>query len=185
MVRQNTAKLLTAQEDLTREAVRAKEELAARMSSGGSDSKIAELLDKVAALSRELLEEKKRNLKLLRELNKEKGVNKRPFMISEGRNQPEGKRSRTNLDGPSDITASLQRDSVKINLNLVRDKEGNTRREILQPSRKFPQTANQQKVVPQQALRINNKEKNLSRARDAHDALQLQPTRRKGLGLGF
>ncbi len=52
----------------------------ARTSSGGTDARIKELLDEVAALSEELLVERKRSLELLRELNREKDVNKRPLM---------------------------------------------------------------------------------------------------------
>ena len=66
-VRQSTAKLLMAQEELTNEAIKAKEELMARTSSGGADARIKELLDEVAALSEELLVERKKSLELFRE----------------------------------------------------------------------------------------------------------------------
>ena len=102
----------------------------ARIGSDGSDSRIKALKDEVAALSEELLAERKRSLELLRELNREKDVNKRPLMSREGSNQPDGKRSRTGLVESSGITISLHIDD-----------EGNTRREILQPSRKFPPPA--------------------------------------------
>jgi hypothetical protein len=55
IVKQSTAKLLMAQEELTNEAIKAKEELMARTSSGGTDARIMGLLDEVAALSEELL----------------------------------------------------------------------------------------------------------------------------------
>ncbi len=117
---------------MTKEAIKAKEELMPRTSSGGADARVKELLDEVAALSEELLVERKKSLELLRELNREKDVNKRPLMPREGMNQPDGKRSRTGLVESSGITISLHIDD-----------EGNTRREILQPSRKFPPPASQ------------------------------------------
>jgi hypothetical protein len=113
----------------------------ARTGSGGTDARIKGLLDEVAALSEELLVERKRSLELLRELNREKDVNKRPLMLRDGRNQPDGKRSRTELVESSDISASTRGEGVTIDLH--RDDEGNTRREILQPSRKFPPPASQ------------------------------------------
>jgi hypothetical protein len=141
IVRQSTAKLLMAQEELTTEAIKAKEELMARTGSGGTDARIKGLLDEVAALSEELLAERKRSLELLRELNRDKDVNKKPLMLRDGRNQPDGKRSRTDLVESSDISASTRGESVTINLH--RDDEGNTRREVLQPNRKFPPPASQ------------------------------------------
>jgi hypothetical protein len=74
IVRQSTAKLLMAQEELTNEAIKAKEELVARTGSGGTDARKKGLLDEVAALSEELLVERKKSLELLRELNREKDL---------------------------------------------------------------------------------------------------------------
>jgi hypothetical protein len=59
---------VAAQKELTNTAIKAKEDLAARMGPVQLDSRVAELLLKVTTLSRELLEEKKKSLKLYEEL---------------------------------------------------------------------------------------------------------------------
>jgi hypothetical protein len=133
MVRTSTAKLLLAQEELTQEAIRAKQEISTTIGSCGPETRIGQLLEQVTVLTRELLEMKRKNLELTRELRDEKEkFNKRPLLPGDDIDQPDGKRVRADLE---------QEPALRV--NLQRDREGNTSRTVLPPSRKFPPTTNQ------------------------------------------
>jgi hypothetical protein len=80
IIRESTARVLAAQEELIREALKAKDSLRAQMSSpNGKEedgSEVHQLLVKLEKVSAELLEEKKHSLELCRELAAEKQQNK-------------------------------------------------------------------------------------------------------------
>ena len=81
IIRESTARVVAAQEELIKEALKAKDSLRVQMSSpsgkkeGGSE--VHQLLVKLETVSAELLEEKTRSLDLCRELAAEKQQNKR------------------------------------------------------------------------------------------------------------
>ncbi len=81
IIRESTARVVAAQEELIRETLKVKDSLRAQMSSpsgkeeGGSE--VHQLLVKLEKVSAELLEEKKRSLELCREQAAEKQQNKR------------------------------------------------------------------------------------------------------------
>ena len=81
IIKESTARVVAAQEELIKEALRAKESLRAQMgSSSGKEeghTDVHQLLVKLEKVSAELLEEKKRSLELYRELAAEKQQNKR------------------------------------------------------------------------------------------------------------
>ncbi len=131
LVRASTAaKLLLAQEELTQEAIRAKQEISTTIGSCGPETRIGQLLQQMTVLTRELLEMKKKNLELTRELRDEKEkFNKRPLLPGDNINQPDGKRIRADLGQEPDITAALKGETIKV--NLQGDSEGNTSRTIL------------------------------------------------------
>ncbi len=84
----STAKLLPAQEELTQEAIRAKQEISTTIGSCGHETRIGQLLQQVTVLTRKLLEMKMKNLELSRELRDEKEkFNKRALLPDDSRSR--------------------------------------------------------------------------------------------------